>query len=1059
MYRYVSALFVSCLCLALTPLAFAQDAQIQGRVADPSGAVIAKAQVRAVDQQTGIERKTETNASGQYTVPGLTPSLYQIFVQATGFSTAGSSPVTLNVGQNAVLDFTLHVGSSSEVVTVNESDIGVNTTDGSVSTVIDRQFVENLPLNGRSFQSLLYLTPGVAPNVVSASTYYAQGQFIVNGQRGDANYWSVDGVSANVGVALAIPGATVSGSTGATNALGGTNALVSVDALQEFRIETSTYSPEFGRVPGGQIAIQTRPGTNQLHGTVFEYLRNGDLDATDWFADHNGLPKPLEIQNDFGGVLGGPILRDKAFFFFSYEGLRLRLPQTFLGTVPDMASRTAAVPAVAPYLNMYPLPRPGATDACSGCGYVNYSTTYSEPGSADSYSLRLDHQLFENIHLFARYSHAPSSVKQRGADYNAVNTSANTTQVTKTATAGSSWVVSSKAADDFRFNYSVAGGKTFFDSDAFGGGTPFPDANLFPQGLGYQNSVLFLLPTFGTSMREWHGLDASFFQHQYNVVNTFSLQEGSHDLKLGVDYRHLSPELDFAHEQIIPLFDSIPDWAAGSSYTTITELNAPQTFLLNNFSLFGQDTWRLGAHLNLTYGLRWDVDFAPTNARGLGFVALNGYSNSNLANLAAGKAGVAPYATSYWNIAPRIGAAYQLSRNPTWGRVLRGGLGVFYGLASSEIFNVNFNNDYYPLGGVNVFGNVAFPTTPDVAALPVIQAPNLQNQGTLAGFDPHLKLPYALEWNVALEQYLGGSQTVSFSYVGANDKRLLASEFVNNPNSNYASANLTGNGGSSNYEALQAQFRRRLSNGLQAMVSYTWSHSIDNGSYGAYENGSLGEANVNRGDSDYDVRQAVSGALTYNVPTWRSNWFTRAVSGGWSTDNEVQFHSGPPIDITDQNYAAVNTINASVIIRPDRVPGQPLYLTGSQYPGRKSINPAAFQDPPLDPMFGLPARQGTLPRNALRALGLAQWDFDARREFHLFEGVKLQFRAELFNLLNHPNFGPFNNVFQSGNQYFGQATAMLNQALGGAYAGTGSQNPLYTPGGPRSGEFALKLIF
>src|SRR5580704_8826845 len=225
MYRYVNTLLLSCVCLGLASFAYGQDAQIQGRVSDPSGALIAKATVRVVDQQTGIERKTETNGSGQFTLPGLTPSLYQIFVQAAGFSTAGSSAITLNVGQIAVLDFTLHVGSGSEVVNVSASELGLNTTDGSVSTVIDRQFVENLPLNGRSFQSLLYLTPGITPNQASANSPYSQGQFVVNGQRGDANYWMVDGVSANIGVDLTVPGAGVSGAIGATNALGGTSAL------------------------------------------------------------------------------------------------------------------------------------------------------------------------------------------------------------------------------------------------------------------------------------------------------------------------------------------------------------------------------------------------------------------------------------------------------------------------------------------------------------------------------------------------------------------------------------------------------------------------------------------------------------------------------------------------------------------------------------------------------------------------------------------------------------------------------------------------------------------
>ena len=200
-----------------------------------------------------------------------------------------------------------------------------------VSTVVDRQFAENLPLNGRSFQTLIQLTPGV---VLTTSSYASDGQFSVNGQRADSNYWMVDGVSANIGVSSSSAATdTLSGSLGGFSAQGGTNSLVSVDAMQEFRIQTSTFAPEFGRTPGGQISIVTRSGTNQFHGTAFDYFRNDVLDANNWFNGTSTtppLPKAEERQNDFGGTFGGPIIKDRTFFFFSYEGLRLRLPQTAL---------------------------------------------------------------------------------------------------------------------------------------------------------------------------------------------------------------------------------------------------------------------------------------------------------------------------------------------------------------------------------------------------------------------------------------------------------------------------------------------------------------------------------------------------------------------------------------------------------------------------------------------------------------------------------------------------------------------------------------------------------
>src|SRR4029077_8493531 len=228
--------------------------------------------------------------------------------------------IVLNVQDALAINFTLPIGAASEVVTVVGGAPLINTQDGGVSTVVDRQFAEQLPLNGRSFQTLIELTPGVVP---TASNFHDNGQFSVNGQRASSNYWAVDGVSANIGIgasSTAYPGNGLSGALGSFSAMGGTNSLVSVDALQEFRIQTSTYAPEFGRTPGGQISIVTRSGTNQFHGTAFDYLRNDVLDASDWFNGYINtppLPKAKERQNDFGGTLSGPIVKDRMFFFFS----------------------------------------------------------------------------------------------------------------------------------------------------------------------------------------------------------------------------------------------------------------------------------------------------------------------------------------------------------------------------------------------------------------------------------------------------------------------------------------------------------------------------------------------------------------------------------------------------------------------------------------------------------------------------------------------------------------------------------------------------------------------
>ena len=370
----------------LTSAAPAQspNGTISGMVLDPSGRIIAEATVLIVNDLTGIEYQDKTNREGIYSIADLPPGPYRIQLSKIGFKTIIKPDVVLSVEDAMSINFTLPVGAASETVTVEGGAPLLETESAAVSTMIDRQFAENLPLNGRSFQSLIELAPGV---VVTTSTNQDGGQFSVNGQRPSSNLWTVDGVSANIGVSTYFPpGNGFGGALGAFSAQGGTNSIVSVDAMQEFRIQTSTYAPEFGRAPGGQISIVTRSGSKEWHGTLFDYLRNDALDANDWFADHAGLAKPKERQNDFGGTLSGPLSRDGTFFFFSYEGLRLRLPETALDTVPDLAARQSATAAMQPYLNAFPLPN--GPDL--GDGIATFNASYANSSTLDASSLRID---------------------------------------------------------------------------------------------------------------------------------------------------------------------------------------------------------------------------------------------------------------------------------------------------------------------------------------------------------------------------------------------------------------------------------------------------------------------------------------------------------------------------------------------------------------------------------------------------------------------------------------------------------------------------------------------
>ena len=797
-----------------------------------------------------------------------------------------------------------------------------------------------------------------------------------------------------------------------------------------------------------------------FHGTAFDYLRNDLFDANNWFSGYTNnppLPKAEERQNDFGGTLSGPLIKDKTFFFFSYEGLRLRLPQTALTTVPDINARQSAIPAMQPFLNAFPLPN-GADDPTNAI--ASFNTSYSNPASLDAYSLRVDHRLSNKLNLFVRYNYSPSEIAQRGLFGTALSTTAPSRITTQTGTAGFDWNILPEVINDFRVNYSRTNASTRFLIDNFGGATPLTSLPL-PSPYTPENGSLFFAIFSVTNGELQAGAEIANLQRQENVVDNISAQKGAHSLKFGVDYRRLSPVYaPFLYGQNVYMND-VPSAESGTVLASYIQAGAGATLLLHNLGVFAQDTWRTTPRLTITYGLRWDVDFSPSSANGTSLPAATGFNLSDLSHLALAPGGTSPFKTRYGNIAPRVGAAYEISQNQNWGTVVRGGFGVFYDLATSEVGNLILQSGYPFNASTDFQFGGSFPLSPSAAAPPAIVPPNATNQGTLTAFDPNLELPYTLEWNTALQQGLGKQQTISASYIGSAGRRLIQTAGVSSPNPNLGRAVLISNAATSDYDALQLQYQRRLERGLQVLASYTWSHSIDEASAGSYGNAANAltpglDPRINRGPSDFDIRNAFSFALTYDIPVMHDRGVAKLLAGGWSLENVVQARSAPPVNIFDSLYG-LQFFNARTLIRPDVVPGVPLYVYGPQYPGGKAFNAAAFTEPPTDPNTGAVVRQGDLGRNALRGFGAAQWDFAVHREFIIREPLKLQFRAELFNILNHPNFGqPDNNLHDS---IFGRSTNMLAQYLSGGQLGAGGFNSLYQIGGPRSIQFALKLIF
>jgi hypothetical protein len=1039
-------------------MAQVETATVSGEIVDSSGLRVAGVRIDLIDIDRGTSTTAATDNSGFYRFASVSTGRYRMQVRAAGFRVIDITGLIVNVQDHLEQNFKLSIGSVLESVTVEGGAPLVDTETAAVSTVVDRNFAENLPMNGRSFQTLVQLTPGA---VLTAGNSNDSGQFSINGQRAAANYWMVDGVSANIGVGTNFnPGNGMGGALGSFSVLGGTNSLVSTDAMQEFRIQTSTFAPEFGRTPGGQISVVTRSGANELRGTVFDYLKNDVFDASNWFNGYFNnppLPKSQERQNDFGGTISGPILKDKTFFFFSYEGLRLRLPQTSLTTVPDLGARRSAIPAMIPFLDAYPLPN----GADIGSGIALFDSSYSNPASLNAYSLRIDHRVSNRLLLFARYDYSPSSIDQRGGSASSLST-INTKRIsTQTGTVGATGSLSS-VTNEFRFNYSSTDASSQYELDNFGGAIPLKNPP-FPSPPNVRNSLFNL--NIGSLQQGQINIGAAGQNvlRQTNIVDSISLQKNSHSLKFGFDFRRLAPlYAPSEYNQSAQFLDIASSLDGSLEYDAIAS-NLQPTLLFRNLGAYAQDTWRIFRRLTATYGLRWDVDFVPKSIRGPNFSGVSGFNLDDLSQLGLDP-GAPPYMTTYSNVAPRVGVAYEFSDRQGWQTVLRGGFGIFYDLATSEFGNQIFPGNY-PFGSLAIRGGI-FPLDSASAAPLPIEAPNATNFQVLVAFDPRLQLPRTYEWNLALELGLGQQQTLSASYIGAAGRQLLQSAEAFAPNANIGTATFVTNAGSSDYDALQLQFHRRAARGLQALVSYTWSHSIDTSSAGstAIATNSLVPAamNANRGPSDFDVRSSLAAALTFDVPDVTLTSLQAALLSGWSVDSIVEVHTATPTNISDSNFFELKNFLTGV--RPDLVQGQPYYLFGAQYPGGKAFNSAAFIDPPstVDPLTGItvPLRQGNAPRNFLRGFGAVQWDLAVHRTFPIHDLIKLQFRAEMFNGLNHPNFGPPNGCFGLAcNGTFGISNQMLGQYLSGGTLGNGSFSPLYQIGGPRSIQLALKLTF
>ncbi|MCU0255178.1 MAG: TonB-dependent receptor [Vicinamibacterales bacterium] len=1122
--------------------AFAQRADVSGVVLDQTGAVLPGVTLTIVNADQGLKREAVTDEGGHFSVSLLPPGRYVLTAQLDGFAPFEMNDLVLNVGDALALSIKMEVAGVGEAITV-KGEATRSTASAAVGTVVDRQFVENIPLNGGTLQSLLSITPGV---VLGSG----DGQLSVNGMRTESNYLTVDGVSANIGVSrgggtvtsisvgLGVPGNADQNAAGATpgySAMGTTNNLFSIEELQEFKTETSNANAAAGRQAGGQIGITTRSGTNTFSGSVYESFRDDRFDATDWFTNASAaaVPKQELSQHLFGATLGGPIFRNRTFFFTNYEGLRLTLPQAAtVRLVPSTAIRNlpGLHPTVKTLLDGYPMPtdesascatrtialsaeqwnalpaaqRAGAAysptvpagTVLAGC-YVDASSSTS---NLNAFRVRIDHTFTASHSVWGRFNMAPFTGQ---GDTFAVRQ--NQDGDTYTFTAGYRAVLSARAMNEFTVNWSRNTADAFRRLVDLGGAVPYDASLLLPAGAPENSQVVVGLPTSLASSSTTLGRNLGNEQEQWNVTNNLRFVSGRHTWGAGFDFRRMLPlysrnEYQASYIQVAqtsPTVRTTLDMFTASS-PIIGQIsrfaNDTVGVSATNFSAYVQDRWAVSPRLSLDVGLRWELNTPPTGTD-KPLYTLVGFPDANALTLTTD-----PFFETIYNaFAPRVGVAYRLSETPGRETVLRGGYGLYYDLGQGSLSAAALQYPY--VRQATPASLVPFPASDASLAPPPpfsLEPPYTGQSFTIMA--PGYVLPRVHQWNATVERALGGN-TISISYVGSSGRRLLrryfygfASTFpaaANNPlpaNPDFINArlNVTRNDGEfadeSNYNALQLSFFRRMSRGLQVLANYTWSRAEDTGSSSvnsATGSNSAGSANLgqsgaaeadeSRGDSDFDRRHLFNTAISYELPRLETSGgaaglLNAVFVSGWAADLIFKYQSAAPITPFYGYLDNVSGVNFP--FRPDLVSGQAAWIDDGSAPGGKRLNPSAFAVPDGVGAGLQTARNGNLERNSIRGFDLYQMDLSLRRTFP-FGRYKAQFRWEVFNLTNHPNFAPPNNFLgtvsgatgaYSPSSSFGRVTSMFARATT-AGGGAGGLAPIYAIGGPRSMQFSVKFMF
>jgi hypothetical protein len=997
-------------------------------VRERSGALLPDVEVRIQNELTGARQNTTSDEKGRFASSELIPGSYRITLRRSGFRTASYPGLTVEAGQTRSEDFVIEILPVQQEITVQSSP---GTIDPAVSGVsMSRESAESaLPANGRDLHSYYAMVPGA---VLTPASSNDGGQFTVNGQRANTNSVRVDGINANTSLGLSrLPGTYPGSSLPAMTAIGSTQGIASQEEIERTEFRSSDFSPESGGRPGAQILIETRSGSDDFHGQAFGLLRPSGLDSSDWFAQRYGVPLAAPSLGGYGASLGGALIRNRTFFFLASEREHLDDTAMELTAVPSLHARAEANAATAILFNAFPDPN----GSNLGAGTALATVPLDQQASVTNISVRLDQVLGDNARLFARYSDTPSrSLTQQLEDSNA-----RLRFISATLGLTANWL---GAIHDVRVNFSRAEDSSSWvstsnEQSAF---TSFPDqagnidvpsaTNLLP----YSTAGIAALSISGVGQLV-AGVPESTYQNQWEGVYAFSRRWGRHDLKFGADYtwlNHSTSALDAGAISAVSM--GVESLLAGTPLGITASSGKPGIYneQISIGSAFAQDTFHVTDGLSIIYGLRWELTPPTNSAPSESFITSFGTwagpgTAANLSGLGA-VLGKSTWSMNYRQLAPRFGLEYRL-RAPAL--VLKAAGGLFYETALGSLINpVN-------LSPLNTW---QFVPPNGAASLPL-------PGDTISSSPPSLSLPRIWEWRASVDRALGDRSGLSLAYVGSAGTRLLRLEGTVDSTTGLLHETYFTNQGASQYQALQAQFRGNVTSNLFTLVSYTWGHSVDNGSQGSavYLAEQGRPAPQDWASSDFDIRQNVNASITYRTPSHfegRQVWLNN-----WTLSSSVTARTGFPFNVTmlDQSIG-LGFANTG---RPNLVAGQPIWISNNSVPGGRELNPNAFQTTNND-------IDGNLGRNALTGPGLFQLDASLRRQFRLLGRSSVEASVSAFNLLNHASFS--NPVEYLGSPLFGQAVSMQNLMMGSGNP-TNGLAPIFQAGGPRTVEIGLKISF